>query len=131
MNIYVGNLPLSMDEDGLREAFGAFGEVSSASIVRDGATGASRGFGFVIMSVDGEAEAAIEEMNGKEIDGQAIKVEKGRGRTGGPRRSDNRGRGRSGPRGAGRGGPRGSGGGGPRGGGGGGQRSGGSRGGRY
>ena len=115
-----------MDEDGLREAFGAFGDVTSVNIVRDGATGASRGFGFVIMSDDTNAQTAIEEMDGKEIEGQAIKVEKGRGRTGGPRRTDGRGRGRSGPRGAGRGGPRHGGGGGR-----GGSHGGGGRGGRY
>lgn len=128
MNIYVANLPLAMDEDGLREAFGAFGEVSSVNIVRDRASGASRGFGFVIMPTEEEAEAAITEMNGKEMEGRAITVEKSHGKPGGPRRSDG-GRGRGGGgRPGGRGGSRGGGGGG------GGSRrggSGGSRGGRY
>ncbi len=125
MNIYVANLPLAMDEDSLREAFGAFGEVGSVNIVRDRETGASRGFGFVTMSVDEEAEAAISELNGKEMEGRALTVEQSRSKPGGPRRSDGGGRGRSGPRGGSRGGPRRGGGGG--GGGGGGSR----RGGRY
>jgi len=96
MNIYVGNLASKTSEDMLNQAFAAFGQVKSVSIVKDGATGASRGFGFVKMDVEEEAEAAIREMNGKELDGQVIKVEKGRAKTtvvrnrdrqGGPARS--------------------------------------------
>ena len=81
MNIYVGNLASETSEDALNQAFSAFGQVKSVSIVRDGATGESRGFGFVRMEVEEEAQTAIGEMNEKELDGQAIKVEKGRAKT--------------------------------------------------
>jgi cold-inducible RNA-binding protein len=100
MNIYVGNLASETSEDTLNQAFSAFGQVKSVSVIKDGATGESRGFGFVRMEVQEEAQTAIREMNEKELDGQAIKVEKGRaktnvvhnrGRQGGP------GRGRGGP----------------------------------
>ena len=100
MNIYVGNLASETSEDTLNQAFSAFGQVKSVSIVRDGATGESRGFGFVRMEVEEEAQTAIGEMNEKELDGQAIKVEKGRAKT---NVVHNRGR-QGGPRG-GRGGP--------------------------
>jgi RNA recognition motif-containing protein len=100
MNIYVGNLASETSEDILNRAFSAFGQVKSVSAVRDGATGESRGFGFVKMDVEEEAQTAIREMNEKELDGQVIKVEKSRARTNAVR---NRGR-QSGPRG-GRGGP--------------------------
>ncbi|NIP25943.1 MAG: RNA-binding protein [Phycisphaerae bacterium] len=78
MNIYVGNLASETSEDTLNRAFAAFGQVKSASIIRDGTTGESRGFGFVRMEVQEEAQTAIREMNEKELDGQVIKVEKGR-----------------------------------------------------
>jgi RNA recognition motif-containing protein len=81
MNIYVGNLASETSEDTLTRAFAAFGQVKSASIIRDGDTGASRGFGFVRMEVQEEAQTAIREMNEKELDGQVIKVEKGRAKT--------------------------------------------------
>ncbi len=100
MNIYVGNLASETSEDTLNQVFSAFGQVKSVSIVRDGATGESRGFGFVRMDVEEEAQTAIREMNEKELDGQVIKVEKGRAKT---TAVHNRGR-QGGPRG-GRGGP--------------------------
>jgi len=81
MNIYVGNLSAKTTEDDLRQAFTGFGQVRSVNIVRDGATGESRGFGFVSMPVEKEAQTAIDEMNGKDLDGQAIKVQKGRAKT--------------------------------------------------
>ena len=81
MNIYVGNLASETSEDTLNQAFAAFGQVKSVSIVRDGATGESRGFGFVKMDVEEEAQTAIREMNEKELDGQVLKVEKGRAKT--------------------------------------------------
>jgi len=103
MNIYVGKLALETTEDELREAFAAYGEVGTVRIIRDGATGESRGFGFVEMANDEEANTAITEMNGKEFKGSEISVEKGRGkpassRMGGGRRPRGQGR----PRGAGR-----------------------------
>ncbi len=73
-NIYVGNLSFSTTEDGLREAFAAHGAVSKASIVRDRQTGDSRGFAFVEMDNDAEALAAIEAMNGAQLDGRNLKV---------------------------------------------------------
>jgi len=81
MNIYVGNLASETSEDTLNRAFAAFGQVKSVSIIRDGETGESRGFGFVRMEVQEEAQTAIREMNEKELDGQVIKVEKGRAKT--------------------------------------------------
>ncbi len=65
MRIYVGNLPYEATEQELNEAFGAFGEVTSVSIVADKFSGRSRGFAFVEMASKSEAEAAIEAMNGK------------------------------------------------------------------
>jgi len=116
MNIYVGNLSTDTSEDDVRQAFGAFGEVATVRIVRDGATGESRGFGFVEMPNEEQAKAAIQEMNGKELKGSALTVELGRSRTapgggggGRPPRSQggpHRGGGRPGSRpGGGRGGP--------------------------
>jgi len=84
VNIYVGNLSSEITEDDLRQAFAAFGQVRFVNIVRDGASGESRGFGFVSMPSMSEAQEAIAEMNGKDLKGQAVKVEKGRMRT--PRR---------------------------------------------
>ena len=81
MNIYVGNLSQQIGEDELTAAFTAFGEVQLVRIVKDGATGESKGFGFVTMDDDAQAQAAIDELNGKEMDGKAIKVEKGKTRT--------------------------------------------------
>ncbi len=65
MRIYVGNLPYEATEQDLNEAFAAFGEVTSVSIVADKFSGRSRGFAFVEMATKSEAEAAIEGMNGK------------------------------------------------------------------
>ena len=73
MKLYVGNLPWSTGEAELEEMFAAIGAVSSANVITDRDTGRSRGFGFVEMS-DDDAKRAIEELNGNEIDGRAIKV---------------------------------------------------------
>ena len=119
MNIYVGNLSTDTSEDEVRQAFEAFGEVASVRIVRDGATGESRGFGFVEMAAEEQAKTAITEMNGKELKGSQLTVEQGRARTApggggggrpprgqGPRRGGPGGGGRPGGRpGGGRGGP--------------------------
>ncbi len=117
MNIFVGNLSFNTKEDGLRAAFEAYGEVSSARVVSDRETGRSRGFAFVEMPDNNEAQAAISALDGREIDGRALKVNEARPKEEG-------GRGGSG------GGYRGGGGGGGYrggGGGGGGSRGGGSR----
>lgn len=84
MNIYVGGLSLDTTEDELREAFAAYGEVASVKIVRDGATGESRGFGFVTMPDRDQTKEAIAEMNGKDLKGGTLKVELGRSRSSSP-----------------------------------------------
>jgi RNA recognition motif-containing protein len=80
MNIYVGNLSYGMSEDELREAFGAFGEVSSVKILMDRETGRSRGFGFVEMPNTNEAETAIAQLNGKDVGGRALRINEARPR---------------------------------------------------
>jgi len=74
MDIYVGNLAYSTNDDSLKTAFGAYGEVSSARVVTDRMTGRSKGFGFVEMPDRAQAQAAIDAMNGKELDGRALRV---------------------------------------------------------
>lgn len=74
MNIYVGNLPYSMTEDELRQAFEAFGQVSSAKIIIDRETGRSKGFGFVEMPSSGEAGEAISRLNGSPVNGRPLRV---------------------------------------------------------
>jgi len=86
MNIYVGNLSYQVTEDDLKTAFEAFGEVDSAKIITDRYTGNSKGFGFVEMPKDEEAEAAMEALNGQEMKGRSITVNKAR-----PRNDDRRG----------------------------------------
>ena len=81
MNIYVGNLSYSTDNDSLRAAFEAFGDVRSASVIMDRDTGRSRGFGFVEMDDEDKAKAAIEGMNGTELDGRNLTVNEARPRT--------------------------------------------------
>lgn len=78
--IYVGNLSFNTDESGLEAAFAEHGEVRSASIVRDRETGRSRGFGFVEMPNDSEAQAAMGEMNGQDLDGRNLTVNEARPR---------------------------------------------------
>ena len=80
MNIYVGKLSYTLDEAELREAFSAYGEVSSVKVLMDRETGRSRGFGFVEMPNQAEAEAAVAEINGKEIGGRALRVNEARPR---------------------------------------------------
>ncbi len=102
MNIYVGNLSREVAEEDLRQAFGAFGEVASASVIKDKFSGESRGFGFVEMPAKAEAQAAIEGLNGKELKGQTLNVNEARPRTegrggGGGRPGGGGGRGRGRP----------------------------------
>lgn len=80
MNIYVGNLSYNMSEGELRDAFGAFGEVSSVKILMDRETGRSRGFGFVEMPNQSEAETAIVQLNGKDLGGRALRINEARPR---------------------------------------------------
>jgi len=80
MNIYVGNLSYSLTESELRDAFAAHGEVSSVKILMDRETGRSRGFGFVEMPNQVEGEAAVTQLNGKEVGGRALRVNEARPR---------------------------------------------------
>ena len=80
MNIYVGNLPYSVTEDDLRTAFEAYGSVSSAAVISDKFSGQSKGFGFVEMPDNGEAEAAIEALNGADMKGRSLRVNEARPR---------------------------------------------------
>ena len=141
MNIFVGNLSYRTDEQTLRQLFEAYGEVSSATVAQDRETGRSRGFGFVEMSDSTAASAAIEQLNGREVEGRALAVNEARPREDRPRREGGGGGGGysgGGNRGGGGGGSYGGGGGGGgysgggnRGGGGGGSYGGGGGGGRY
>jgi len=81
MNIYVGNLSYTVTEDELRQAFEAFGQVTSASIIKDKFSGQSKGFGFVEMPSSEEAQAAINALNGKEMKGRSLNVNEARPRT--------------------------------------------------
>ena len=81
MNIFVGNLARTVTEAELREAFHQFGEVASVSIVMDKITGMPRGFGFVEMPKQEEAEAALRSLNGKELGGKSLTVNQARPRT--------------------------------------------------
>ena len=74
MNIYVGNLPFEIDDTELERTFTAYGEVSSARVIQDRESGRSRGFGFVEMSDNGQAEAAIQALNGKDFNGRPLTV---------------------------------------------------------
>ena len=72
--LYVGNLPYSVTEDSLREVFSACGTVDSANMITDRDTGQSKGFGFIEMSSDSEAQKAIQELNGTTMENREIKV---------------------------------------------------------
>lgn len=80
MNIYVGNLPYSVDRDELREIFAAYGEVAAARIVNDRESGRSKGFGFVEMPDDAQARQAVEALNGSDIGGRKAVVNEARPR---------------------------------------------------
>lgn len=85
MNLYVGNLSYQMTDDDLHNAFSAYGEVSSAKVIRDRETGRSKGFGFVEMPDDAEAEEAIKALDNAELGGRNIKVNQARPREEAPR----------------------------------------------
>jgi cold-inducible RNA-binding protein len=82
INIYVGNLPFSYDSSSLESLFSSYGAVHSAAVISDRETGRSRGFGFVEMA-DEDGRRAIEELNGKDIDGRRLTVNEARPRSGG------------------------------------------------
>jgi RNA recognition motif-containing protein len=104
--LYVGNLTYGVTDSDLQRMFEAFGSVQSAQVIMDRDTCRSKGFGFVEMGSDSEAQAAIAGMNGKEVDGRALTVNEARPKEGGG------GGGRGGSGGGGRGGYGGGGGGG-------------------
>ncbi len=87
MNIFVGSLPWSIEEADLRESFEAYGTVDSVKVVTDKFTGRSKGFGFVEMPNDGEAQKAIDELNGATVEGRTIVVNKSEPKPEGERRS--------------------------------------------
>ena len=89
MNIYIGNLPYSITEDELREAFAQFGQVDRTNIIKDKFSGRSKGFGFVEMPNDGEAQSAIDSLNDSDLNGRSIKVNQARPREERPPRRDN------------------------------------------
>jgi RNA recognition motif-containing protein len=108
--LYVGNLSYNVTDDQLTQMFAAHGSVTSAQVIMDRDTGRSKGFGFVEMGNDQEAQAAITAMNGQEVDGRTLTVNEARPKTDGPRGGGG-GRGGYGGGGGGRGGYGGGGGG--------------------
>jgi len=87
MNIYVGNLAYSVTEDELREAFSQFGSVTSVNVITDKFSGQSKGFGFVEMADNAEADAAIKALNDTALNGRNIKVNQARPREQRPARN--------------------------------------------
>lgn len=85
MNIFVGNISRNVTEDDIRDAFAAFGKVSTVSLLKDKFSGEPRGFGFVEMPTQSEAEAAIAGLNGNDLKGRALTVNEARPRTETPR----------------------------------------------
>jgi RNA recognition motif-containing protein len=86
MNMYIGNLAHDVTEDDLRNAFSEFGEVSNVKIIIDKFSGRSKGFGFVEMPNNSEADQAIKALNGKVLNGRSIKVNQAKPRGKRPRR---------------------------------------------
>lgn len=78
MNIYVGNLNYSLSEDELEKVFSQYGEVTSVKIIRDKYTDQSKGFGFIEMKSDADAQKAIDELNGTEVKGRELRVNQAR-----------------------------------------------------
>lgn len=85
-SIYVGNLPFTASEEDVRSLFEPFGAVSSVKLVSDRDTGRPRGFGFVEMDDDGDAETAIRELNGKDMGGRTLRINEAQPRSPRPQR---------------------------------------------
>jgi RNA recognition motif-containing protein len=85
MRIYVGNLPYSVMDDDLREVFGEYGEVAGAEVIKDKFSGQSKGFGFVDMPNNSEADAAIKALNETDLKGRKMTVNEARPRAERPR----------------------------------------------
>jgi RNA recognition motif-containing protein len=94
MNIYVGNLAYSVTEDDLRTAFSAYGEITSVSLITDKFSGQSKGFGFVEMANNSEADAAIKGLNETALKGRNMKVNQAKPRSDRPQRGGGGGGGR-------------------------------------
>ena len=91
MNIYISNLSYAITDQDLHDVFAEYGEVRSAKVIKDRETGKSRGFGFVEMDNDEQAQKAIEELNQAEYDGKVINVTVAKPREDKPRTGGNRG----------------------------------------
>lgn len=89
MNIYIGNLAYTATEESLKQLFEQFGQVSTTKIISDKFTGSSRGFGFVEMPSDDEAQRAITELNGEAFEGRNLTVNEARPRENRPPRRNN------------------------------------------
>lgn len=85
MQIYVGNMSYRSSEESIKDLFGQFGEVKSVKLITDRETGRAKGFGFVEMTSDSEANEAIESLNGKEFDGRTLRINEAKPR---PERSE-------------------------------------------
>jgi len=81
LNIYVGNLSYEITQEDLQQAFEGFGQVESVKVIKDNYSGRSKGFGFVEMPDSAEGNSAIDGLNGKELKGRALKVDKARPRS--------------------------------------------------
>ena len=86
MNIYIGNLPYTATEEQLRQLFGEHGQVDTVSVITDRQTKRPRGFAFVTMNDDTEAQKAIDALDGKDMDGRALKVNQAKEKAPGPPR---------------------------------------------
>lgn len=86
MQIYVGNVSYGTSEDSLKGLFSEFGEVKSVKLITDRETGRAKGFGFVTMDNNAEANKAIEALNGKDVDGRALRINEAKPREDKPRR---------------------------------------------
>ena len=93
MNIYVGNLPYDLNEEAIKAMFAEFGEVTTVTLINDRESGRPKGFGFVEMADEAQGQAAIAALNGKEINGRTVRVDKAEPRTERPRGGDRGGRG--------------------------------------
>jgi cold-inducible RNA-binding protein len=94
--LFVGGLSFNTSSDGLRQFFSQAGTVVSANVVTDQLTGRSRGFGFVEMATSEEAQAAVAQLNGRDLDGRSLKVEVAKPKSEGRREGDRGDRGRGG-----------------------------------
>jgi len=89
MQIYVGNISYAVSEQNLGDLFAQYGEVDAVKIITDRETGRAKGFGFITMNNDNDATNAIEELNGKDFDGRALRVNEAKPREERPRRNFN------------------------------------------